>query len=199
MEFSRQEYWSGLLFPSPGESSISMVQTWGSCTADRFFTIWAMREILNAVFLQTACSVFQKSLLCSTLGGYDQEDKDFLSLHLEAQSKDTVSLQWEQVEVFSSETRPCVEDAVFYVGTAERTHLPSPTQNCTRREAALSQEQQTEVRSSNCSCPCPSPHSFTEQSVHTMRGRLRIPGATSWPSTSWSPMGITLGEALGCL
>ena len=93
MEFSRQEYWSGLLFPSPGESSIPMVQTWGSCIADRFFTIWAMRERLNAVFLHTACSVFQKSLLCSTLGGCDQEDKDFLSLHPEPQSKATVSLQ----------------------------------------------------------------------------------------------------------
>ena len=93
MEFSGQEYWSGLLFPFPGESSIPMVQTRVSYTAGRFFTIRAMRERLNAMFLHTACAVFQKSLLCSTLGGCDQEDRDLLSLHPEPQSKATVSLQ----------------------------------------------------------------------------------------------------------
>lgn len=101
-------------------------------------------------------------------------------------------------QTFSHHKQGPVGEAVFYAGTAERTHLPPPTQNCTPREATLSQEQQTEVLGSNCSCPCPSPHPFTEQSVHSMRGRLRIPGATSWPSTSWSPMGVNLGEALGC-
>ena len=34
MEFSRQEYWSGLLFPSPGESSQPKVWTWISCIAE---------------------------------------------------------------------------------------------------------------------------------------------------------------------
>ena len=33
MGFSRQEYWSGLPFPSPVD------QTWVSCIADRLFTV----------------------------------------------------------------------------------------------------------------------------------------------------------------
>ena len=38
MEFSRQEYWSGLPFPSPGS------QTHVSNIAGRRFTLWATRE-----------------------------------------------------------------------------------------------------------------------------------------------------------
>ena len=44
--FSRQEYWSGLLFPSPGESSRPRDWTQVSCISSRFFTDWAMREAL---------------------------------------------------------------------------------------------------------------------------------------------------------
>ena len=44
MEFSRQEYWSGLPCPSPGESSWPRDRTWVSCIAGGFFTIWATRE-----------------------------------------------------------------------------------------------------------------------------------------------------------
>ena len=43
MEFSTQEYWSGLPFSSPGESSRSKDQTQVSCTAGRFFTVWDPR------------------------------------------------------------------------------------------------------------------------------------------------------------
>ena len=43
MEFSRQEYWCGLPFSSPGESSLSRDQTQVSCTADRLFSVWAPR------------------------------------------------------------------------------------------------------------------------------------------------------------
>ena len=39
MESSRQEYWSGLPFPSPGESSQPRDGTQVSCIADRFFTV----------------------------------------------------------------------------------------------------------------------------------------------------------------
>ena len=49
MEFSRQEYWSGLPFPSPGESSPPGDWSQVSCNADRFFTIWATREALISV------------------------------------------------------------------------------------------------------------------------------------------------------
>ena len=44
MGFSRQEYWSGLPFPSPGESSRPRDRTQVSCIAGRFFTNWATRE-----------------------------------------------------------------------------------------------------------------------------------------------------------
>ena len=44
MGFSTQEYWSGLPFPSPGESSPARDQTWISCIVGRFFTNWATRE-----------------------------------------------------------------------------------------------------------------------------------------------------------
>ena len=44
MGFSRQERWSGLLFPSPGESSRPRDRTWVSRVSGRRFTIWATRE-----------------------------------------------------------------------------------------------------------------------------------------------------------
>ena len=44
MEFSRQEYWSGLPFPSPGDHSLLQDQTPVACIAGRFFTVWATRE-----------------------------------------------------------------------------------------------------------------------------------------------------------
>ena len=44
MGFSRQDNWSGLLFPSPGDSSQPRDWTQVSCIADRRFTIWATRE-----------------------------------------------------------------------------------------------------------------------------------------------------------
>jgi len=54
MEFSRQEYWSGLSLPSPGDSSWPRDQTQISCVAGRFFTVWATREALN---LLRNCSI----------------------------------------------------------------------------------------------------------------------------------------------
>ena len=46
--FSRQEYWSGLPFPSPGDPPWRLLNpgnwTRVSCIAGRFFSDWAMRE-----------------------------------------------------------------------------------------------------------------------------------------------------------
>ena len=39
--FCRHEYWSGLLFPSPGESSQPRDRTWVSRIVGRRFTVWA--------------------------------------------------------------------------------------------------------------------------------------------------------------
>ena len=44
MGFSRQEYWSGLPFPSPGDLPDPGIEPGVSCIAGRFFTNWAMRE-----------------------------------------------------------------------------------------------------------------------------------------------------------
>ena len=44
IEFSRQEYWTGLPFPSPRHQPRD--RTWVSHTAGRHFTIWAIREAL---------------------------------------------------------------------------------------------------------------------------------------------------------
>ena len=52
MGFSRQEYWSGLPFPSPGGSSRPRDQIRVSCVAGGFFTIWVTREALKSVYLK---------------------------------------------------------------------------------------------------------------------------------------------------
>ena len=47
MEFSRQEYWSWLPFPSPGDlpdSGIELVSLASPAVAGGFFTSWAIRE-----------------------------------------------------------------------------------------------------------------------------------------------------------
>ena len=44
MGFSRQEYWSGLPFPPPGDLPNPGMEPRFSTLADRFFTIWATRE-----------------------------------------------------------------------------------------------------------------------------------------------------------
>ena len=44
MGFSRQEYWSGLPFPSPGDLPNPGVESRSPAIAGRFFTVWATRE-----------------------------------------------------------------------------------------------------------------------------------------------------------
>ena len=44
VELSQQEYWSMLLFPSPGDFPWFRNRTQVSCIAGRFFAIWATRE-----------------------------------------------------------------------------------------------------------------------------------------------------------
>ena len=49
MGFSWQEYWSGLPFPSPGDSSQPRNQTQVSYIAGRHFTLWTTREARRKV------------------------------------------------------------------------------------------------------------------------------------------------------
>ena len=58
MEFSRQEDWSGLFFPSPRD------QTWTSCIAGWFFIIWA--TILSEISTDISCHSF--SVMASPTG-----------------------------------------------------------------------------------------------------------------------------------
>ena len=46
MEFSRQEYWSGLLFPSPGDLPEQEIEPESPALADVFFTTSATWEAL---------------------------------------------------------------------------------------------------------------------------------------------------------
>ena len=66
MEFSRQEYWSGLPFPSPGESSWPRNRTQVSCIPGRRFTIWATRELYCVCFRYTA-KWFNYTYICACM------------------------------------------------------------------------------------------------------------------------------------
>ena len=48
MEFSRQEYWSGLPFPSPGDLPHPGIEPLSPALAGRFFTTSATKENLTA-------------------------------------------------------------------------------------------------------------------------------------------------------
>ena len=47
--FSRQEYWSGLPFPSPGDLPNPGIEPRPTHTVGRYFTVWATREDPNSV------------------------------------------------------------------------------------------------------------------------------------------------------
>ena len=65
MGLSRQEYWSGLPFPSPGD----LVETWISCTAGRFFTNWAPKEApFCCCELAQSCPTLCNPMDCSLPG-----------------------------------------------------------------------------------------------------------------------------------
>ena len=55
MEFSRQEYWSGLPFPSP-EDLPNRDRTWVSHIVSRCFTIWATRKVLEKTYATAAAA-----------------------------------------------------------------------------------------------------------------------------------------------
>ena len=46
MGFSRQEYWSGLPFPSPGDLPDPGIWNQVSRIVGRRFTVWATREVM---------------------------------------------------------------------------------------------------------------------------------------------------------
>ena len=44
MEFSRQEYWAELPFPSPGDLTDPGIEPWSPALQADDFTVWATRE-----------------------------------------------------------------------------------------------------------------------------------------------------------
>ena len=61
MELSRQEYWCGLLFPSPGDLPNSGIEPGSvSWISGRFFTVWAIREALKNDLQQHYCHLQQQ-------------------------------------------------------------------------------------------------------------------------------------------
>ena len=78
MGFSRQEYWSGLPFPSPGDlpdPGIEPVSLMSPALAGRFFTTSTTWEVHSIQFSSVAqlCPTLCDPVTCSTLG--------FLILH----------------------------------------------------------------------------------------------------------------------
>ena len=58
MEFSRQEYWSEVPFPPPGNLPNSVIELRLYCIAGRFFTIWAIREVHMQAHILDHCFVY---------------------------------------------------------------------------------------------------------------------------------------------
>ena len=74
MEFSRQEYWNGLLFASPGDILSPGIEPRSSALEADFFTAWATREAhkkplvkVNALVAQL-CPTLCNSMNCSPPG-----------------------------------------------------------------------------------------------------------------------------------
>ena len=63
MEFSRQEYWSGVPFPSPGDLPDPGIKPRAPAYEGGFFTFWATREAQNVEYNCLQCCV---SFYCTT-------------------------------------------------------------------------------------------------------------------------------------
>ena len=66
MEFSRQEYWSELPFPSPGDLPDPGIEPARvSCIAGRHYTVWASQEYWSCHFLSRSSSQYRsQSSVC---------------------------------------------------------------------------------------------------------------------------------------
>ena len=67
MGFSRQEYWSGLPFPFPGDLPDPGIESWVSCIAGRFVSVWVTREALLTPCSKTLREGNGAPLQCSCL------------------------------------------------------------------------------------------------------------------------------------
>ena len=67
MEFSRQEYWSGLLFPSPGDLPDPGIKPGSPVLQADAFTIWASRDAPNNTQKVVNLKQFSHSVVCNSL------------------------------------------------------------------------------------------------------------------------------------
>ena len=68
LKFSRQEYWSRVSFPSPGDLSNPGIELLSPALAGRLFTVWATREALSpSVLLSKVASWAEISISSSRL------------------------------------------------------------------------------------------------------------------------------------
>ena len=99
MGFPRQEYWSGLPFTSPGESSRSRDRTQVSCIAGRCFNLWATREA-NILYKNnvnvSSLFVFQNILFTVLLG-----DVRWYSVYLMDEMRWMTQVLWHSIRLFT--------------------------------------------------------------------------------------------------
>ena len=58
MGFPRQEYWSGVPFPSPGDLPDGRVEPRVSCTAGEFFTAEPPGKLISLVLFAYICYIY---------------------------------------------------------------------------------------------------------------------------------------------
>ena len=126
MGFSRQEYWSGLQFPSPGESSPLRDQTQVSHTAGRLFMVWATREDpvkgnwIKLLLTAIACDV------CWFLKGLDwldQHSGNFLSRHFAAMRRHCLQVGFWETTLVSCKCGWCEDQLICLLNSENSTFL----------------------------------------------------------------------------
>ena len=86
MESSRPECYSGLQFPSFSRGSFwARDQSWVSCPADRFFTVWATREAPTLLWIQM--HTIKLSAFILTLKIYSEDNLKFCHYYYRLSSK----------------------------------------------------------------------------------------------------------------
>ena len=84
--FSRQEYWSRLSFPSPGDFPQPRTWSWVSCTAGRLFIVWATGEAQQYTIVNEAKFTGVDSI----------RNSGFSTLNIVARSGSNSLLSWPQ-------------------------------------------------------------------------------------------------------
>ena len=94
--FPRQEYWSGLPFLSPGDPRPTD-QAWVSCTAGRFFIIWATKKPSSwGCVASTSTPLTQQGPWSSGISAFLHSKPSNGGRHVELEEKQTPAIQSHQ-------------------------------------------------------------------------------------------------------